>query len=42
LRLESDIGNGSGFRVDFANAKTKLINQRTEVLKNTFSEATSP
>jgi hypothetical protein len=32
-RLGGGIGHGSGFRVDFANAQTKLIDQRTEVLK---------
>jgi uncharacterized protein YecT (DUF1311 family) len=41
-RLGGGIGHGSGFRVDFANAQTKLINQRTEVLKKYLSEATSP
>lgn len=40
-RLGGGIGHGSGFRVDFANAQTKLINQRTEVLKKYLSEATS-
>jgi uncharacterized protein YecT (DUF1311 family) len=40
-RLGGAVG-GSGFRVDFANAQTKLINQRTEVLKKYLSEATSP
>lgn len=41
-RLGNDLGHGSGFRVDFANAQTKLINQRTEVLKKYLSQATSP
>lgn len=41
-RLGGGIGHGSGFRVDFANAQTKLINQRTEVLKKYLSEAPSP
>jgi hypothetical protein len=41
-RLGGGIGQGSGFRVDFANAQTKLINQRTEVLKKYLSEAASP
>jgi uncharacterized protein YecT (DUF1311 family) len=40
-RLGGGIGHGSAFRVDFANAQTKLINQRTEVLKKYLSEATS-
>ena len=40
-RLGGAVG-GSGMRVDFANAQTKLINQRTEVLKKYLSEATSP
>ena len=37
-RLGGAVG-GSAFRVDFANAQTKLINQRTEVLKKYLSEA---
>jgi uncharacterized protein YecT (DUF1311 family) len=41
-RLGGGIGHGSGFRVDFANAQTKLIDQRTEVLKKYLSEAPSP
>ena len=41
-RLGGGIGHGSGFRVDFANAQTKLINQRTEVLKKYPSEPTKP
>jgi uncharacterized protein YecT (DUF1311 family) len=41
-RLGNDIGHGSAFRVDFANAQTKLINQRTEVLRKYLSEAASP
>jgi uncharacterized protein YecT (DUF1311 family) len=40
-RLGGGIGHGSAFRVDFANAQTKLINQRTEVLKKYLTEATS-
>ena len=40
-RLGGAVG-GSAFRVDFANAQTKLINQRTEVLKKYLSEATQP
>ncbi len=40
-RLGGGIGHGSGFRVDFANAQTKLIKERTEVLKKYVSEATS-
>jgi uncharacterized protein YecT (DUF1311 family) len=40
-RLGGAVG-GSGMRVDFANAQTKLINQRTEVLKTYLSEAPSP
>ena len=40
-RLGGAVG-GSGMRVDFANAQTKLINQRTEVLKKYLAEATSP
>jgi uncharacterized protein YecT (DUF1311 family) len=40
-RLGGAVG-GSGMRVDFANAQTKLINQRTEVLKKYLQEATSP
>jgi uncharacterized protein YecT (DUF1311 family) len=40
-RLGGGIGHGSGFRVDFANAQTKLIKERTEVLKKYLSEATS-
>ena len=40
-RLGGAVG-GSAFRVDFANAQTKLINQRTEVLKKYLSEANSP
>ncbi len=40
-RLGGAVG-GSGMRVDFANAQTKLINQRTEVLKKYLSEASSP
>jgi uncharacterized protein YecT (DUF1311 family) len=40
-RLGGAVG-GSAMRVDFANAQTKLINQRTEVLKKYLSEATSP
>jgi uncharacterized protein YecT (DUF1311 family) len=39
-RLGGAVG-GSAFRVDFANAQTKLINLRTEVLKKYLSEATS-
>ena len=39
-RLGGAVG-GSAFRVDFANAQTKLINERTEVLKKYLSEATS-
>jgi hypothetical protein len=30
------------FRVDYANVKTNLINQRTEALKKYLSEATNP
>ena len=40
-RLGGGIGHGSGFRVDFANAQTKLIKERTEVLKKYLSEVTS-
>ena len=40
-RLGGAVG-GSGLRVDFANAQTKLINQRIEVLKKYLSEAPSP
>lgn len=40
-RLGGGIGHGSGFRVDFANAQTKLIKERTDVLKKYLSEATS-
>ena len=41
-RLGGGIGHGSGFRVDFANAQTKLINQRTEVLKKYLATAARP
>jgi uncharacterized protein YecT (DUF1311 family) len=37
-RLGGGIGHGSAFRVDFANAQTKLIKERTEVLKKYLSE----
>jgi uncharacterized protein YecT (DUF1311 family) len=40
-RLGGGIGHGSAFRVDFANAQTKLIKERTEVLKKYLSEVTS-
>jgi uncharacterized protein YecT (DUF1311 family) len=32
LGVNCCIGHGSGFRVDFANAQLKLINQRIEIL----------
>lgn len=40
-RLGGGIGHGSAFRVDFANAQTKLIKERTEVLKKYLAEAGS-
>jgi uncharacterized protein YecT (DUF1311 family) len=40
-RLGGGIGHGSAFRVDFANAQTKLIKERTEVLKKYLSETPS-
>src|SRR5436190_2268087 len=39
-RLGGSIG-GSAFRVDFANAQTKLIKERTEVLKKYLAEVGS-
>jgi len=40
-RLGGGIGHGSAFRVDFANAQTKLIKERTGVLKKYLSEVGS-
>jgi uncharacterized protein YecT (DUF1311 family) len=40
-RLGGGIGHGSAFRVDFANAQKKLIDQRSEVLKGYLSKANS-
>jgi uncharacterized protein YecT (DUF1311 family) len=40
-RLGGGIGHGSAFRVDFANAQTKLIKERTDVLKKYLSEVAS-
>ena len=40
-RLGGGIGHGSAFRVDFANAQTKLIKERTEVLKKYLADASN-
>ena len=40
-RLGGGIGHGSAFRVDFANAQTKLIKERTDVLKKYLAEVGS-
>lgn len=40
-RLAGGVGHGSGFRVDYSNAQTKLIKQRTEVLRGYLKDAES-